>query len=99
MEGQNQDTVNTSGDSSITNTRPFVSAQRRYDNVRVRDAEMKKRLCYECGEVIDGGEKQYQEHILSHEATYLAYQLYHSEKDRRNTTSKNIAQDEEAKKS
>lgn len=47
--------------------------------MRVRDAEITKRLCYECGEVIVGGEKEYQDHILLHEAIYLAYQLYHSE--------------------
>uniref|UniRef100_A0A915EA68 Uncharacterized protein n=1 Tax=Ditylenchus dipsaci TaxID=166011 RepID=A0A915EA68_9BILA len=57
----------------------FISAQRRYDNVRVRDAEITKRLCYECGDVIVGGDKEYQEHILWHEATFLVYQLYHFE--------------------
>lgn len=56
------------------------SAQRKYDNIhRVRDSETSKRLCYECGEVVAGGEDKYQDHILLHEGVYLSYQLYHFE--------------------
>lgn len=36
-------------------------------------------MCYDCGEIVLGGEREYQEHILVHEAVYLAYQLYHFE--------------------
>lgn len=43
-----------------TKKRGFVSAQRRYDNVRVRDSEMLKRVCQECGAVLVGAEKEYQ---------------------------------------
>ncbi|CAK5077196.1 unnamed protein product [Meloidogyne enterolobii] len=64
----------------------FVTAQRRYDNVRVRDSEMKSRLCCECGQQIFG-EKKYQEHIIAHECTFLAYNLYYTEQQ---TSNKNV---------
>ena len=57
----------------------FISAQRRYDNHRVRDSQLDKRICYECGRILTSGEHEYQEHILTHEAIYLAYQLYYAE--------------------
>ncbi|KAL7078699.1 hypothetical protein ACQ4LE_002257 [Meloidogyne hapla] len=72
--------------TSRNNKRDFVTAQRRYDNVRVRDSEMKSRLCCECGQQIFG-EKKYQEHIIAHECTYLAYNLYYTEQA--NISSKN----------
>ncbi|KAL3098600.1 hypothetical protein niasHT_013174 [Heterodera trifolii] len=55
--------------------KPFVSAQRRYDNVRVRDSEFHTRVCLECGAVLTGAEKDYQEHLLVHESVNLLYQL------------------------
>lgn len=47
------------GQEASTSRRDFVTPQRRYDNVRVRDSEMISRLCCECGQIIFG-EKKYQ---------------------------------------
>jgi hypothetical protein len=41
-------------------TTAFISAQNRYDNRRVRDSELRKRVCYECGRVLLKGEREYQ---------------------------------------
>ncbi|CAD5219586.1 unnamed protein product [Bursaphelenchus okinawaensis] len=60
--------------------KPFVSAQRRYDNARVREHEIRQRLCEECGKVISGGDSVFQHHVVSHEAAFICYQLYHFEK-------------------
>ncbi|CAD5226827.1 unnamed protein product [Bursaphelenchus xylophilus] len=60
--------------------KPFVSAQRRYDNARVREHEIKQRICEECGKVISGGDSIFQHHVVSHEAAFICYQLYHFEK-------------------
>lgn len=53
----------------------FVSPQRRFDNRRVRDSELVKRLCYECGRLLVNGEQEYQNHILSHEVANIVIQL------------------------
>ncbi|KAI3410052.1 hypothetical protein GPALN_006416 [Globodera pallida] len=63
-----------------TSKKPFVSAQRRYDNVRVRDSEFFKRVCFDCGRVLIGAEKDYQEHLLTHESIQLLYQLDYFER-------------------
>nr|CAD2155093.1 unnamed protein product [Meloidogyne enterolobii] len=74
------------GEAFNNRNNKFVTAQRRYDNVRVRDSEMKSRLCCECGQQIFG-EKKYQEHIIAHECTFLAYNLYYTEQQ---TSNKNV---------
>jgi len=62
-----------------TDTKEFLCTQVRYDNRRVRDSHLSKRLCYECGRILLKGEQEYQDHILSHEAAYIAIQLYRIE--------------------
>uniref|UniRef100_A0A914DXX1 C2H2-type domain-containing protein n=1 Tax=Acrobeloides nanus TaxID=290746 RepID=A0A914DXX1_9BILA len=56
----------------------FLSAQRRYENIRVPINEITKRLCYECGDVLSDL-NEYQEHLLAHEVVNISYQLYHRE--------------------
>ncbi|KAH7720935.1 hypothetical protein AAVH_11573 [Aphelenchoides avenae] len=59
--------------------KPFLSAQRRYENKRVTESAIRHWLCYDCGAVIEGSH-QYQQHVLTHEVASICQQLYHSEK-------------------
>lgn len=58
----------------------IFSAQQRYDNIRVRENEMHSRLCRECGRIVHGDDLNFQHHIISHEAAFICYQIYHFEK-------------------
>uniref|UniRef100_A0A183BNM2 C2H2-type domain-containing protein n=1 Tax=Globodera pallida TaxID=36090 RepID=A0A183BNM2_GLOPA len=46
----------------------------------VRDSEFFKRVCFDCGRVLIGAEKDYQEHLLTHESIQLLYQLDYFER-------------------
>lgn len=52
-----------------------MSAQRRYELMRVPESEITKRICYECGAVIVGL-TEYDDHVAAHELTDIAWQLY-----------------------
>ncbi|KAI6213031.1 hypothetical protein M3Y94_00101500 [Aphelenchoides besseyi] len=60
--------------------RPFLSAQRRYDNMRIRENEIQHRVCFDCGRVVHGNDMVFQHHMVTHEAAFICYQLYHFEK-------------------
>jgi hypothetical protein len=49
------------------------SAINRYEQKRVSPADIKYRLCYECGEVIDSG--NYNQHLIIHEVVHIAHRI------------------------
>ncbi|KAI6199201.1 zinc transporter ZIP9 isoform X2 [Aphelenchoides besseyi] len=58
----------------------LAPAQRRYDNMRIRENEIQHRVCFDCGRVVHGNDMVFQHHMVTHEAAFICYQLYHFEK-------------------
>lgn len=68
-------TINSAWVSYFKSNHVICSAQRRYDNLRVRESDIQQRLCFDCGRIVNGDDFAFQQHMIAHEAAFICYQV------------------------